>query len=248
MEDLNKILADIPQEGANPFGGVEEETPSESLPEKKEEEVQETDDSKKEETDENVPFHKHPRWIERENELKELKERDDANAREIAELKAMTESRNTGNSTIPEWFSELYGDNETAWNKYNEHEQARTEEIETRIIARQKEEEQKALQETEQWNRWVDTEITSLKDEGNDFDRNKLIKVMLDYSPTDENNNLDFKKGFAIYQALESKPDNGKSKAHKELADKTTATTKGEPVTKDYMTPSDLRNRSWGSL
>lgn len=198
--------------------------------------------------EDNVPFHKHPRWIERENELNELKERDEQMARELAELKALKNS-SPADSDIPPWFSELYGDNQVAWSKYAEHEHNRTVEIENRILARQQESQLKEAQEVEHWNKWVDSEITKLQSDGSTFDRNKLIKVMLDYSPTDANNNLDFQKGLAIYEALEGKSDTAKADARKQLADTATSTsTRGEPTKKDYMTPAELRNRSWGSL
>lgn len=240
MSNIEEVLADVKQEGLEPFADMEE-TPSESLSEKEtapEEEVVQQ---------ENVPFHKHPRWIERENELQELRESNEATARELEELKAMRAV--SSDSDIPDWFVELYGENETAWRKYNEHEQQRTQEIENRILTRQQQEAQQKAQETERWNKWVDDEIKRLEDEGHTFDRNKLIKTMLDYSPTDGDNNLDFNKGMSIYEALEGKQDNKKSEARKAIADTATATsTKGEPTKKDYMTPAELRNRSWGSL
>jgi len=242
-ESLDEILSDVKREGENPFETLDT-TPSESAPEK----VEEAKAEDKEDED-NLPFHKHPRWIARENELSDLRESNEATARELEELKTIKESKtNNSKSDIPDWFSELYGENETAWQKYSEHEQTRTDEIENRILARQQEKAQQQVAEDTKWNKWVDSEIAQLEADGHQFERNKLIKTMLDYSPTDANNNLDFKKGIRIYEALEGKPDSAKSDARKELADKTTATTKGEPVKKNYMTPAELRNRSWGSL
>lgn len=239
MNELEQALADIKQEGTDPFADLEE-TPSESLPEK-----EETVEEKAEE--DNIPFHRHPRWIERENELKELRERDEQTARELAELKASrVEEKDTA---IPDWFVELYGENQVAYNKYQEHEQARTTEIEERILARQREEYQREAQESEKWTKWVDTEVARLEADGLKFDKNKLIKTMIDYSPTDEHNNLSFDKGYKIYEAMEGKPDTAKSDARKQLADTVTkATTKGEPAQKDYMTSNDLRGRSMMSL
>jgi hypothetical protein len=244
MNELEQMLADIPNEGM-------EVTPSESLPEKPTEVVEpvEGDVPTEEKSEDNLPFHKHPRWIERENELNELREREETMSRELAEIKAFKDSVDIVDNDIPSWFSELYGDNQVAWTKYAQHEQQRTEEIENRILARQQEAQVKEAQEGEHWNKWVDSEINKLQSEGATFDRNKLIKVMLDYSPTDANNNLDFKKGYGIYEALEGKPDTVKSEARKQLADTTTATsTKGEPTKKDYMTPAELRGRSWSNI
>ena len=236
MNDLDTILADVEHEGSNPFADLETDTPAESLPAEN-----------KEEKEDDIPFHKHPRWIERENELNELRERDTQTVKEIAELRALSETKS--NADIPDWFTELYGENQTAWDKYSVHEARRTEEIESRIIARQQEAQNKVIEDGVKWDQWVDTEISRLEGQGKSFDRNKLIKTMLDYSPTDANNNLDFDKGLKIYEAMEGKPEVEKSDARKQLADNVSkATTKGEPTKKDYMTAGDLRHRSWSNL
>lgn len=233
------IFADVLKEGSDAFADLEKETPPESQPDK--------EPAVEEKAEENVPFHKHPRWIEKENELKELRARDEATAKEIAELRQMRTT--PSDSTIPEWFRELYGDNQVAWSKYAEREQQREQEIEQRLLEKQDQKQQAAVAEQQRWNKWVDDEITKLAAEGAVFDRNKLIKTMLDYRPTDENNNFDFKAGLKIYQALETQPDPAKSQARKELADKTTVTSvRGEAPKKDYMTAKDLRHRQWATL
>lgn len=243
------FLANVKKEGdTTPFDNLEKDTPPASPTDKEpvKDEPQEGDN-----TPADLPFHKHPRWIERENELKSLRERDEERAKEIADLKAFkeeTSKRYESDSEIPDWFKELYGDNKLAWQKYEQHEKTKEEEIERRVIEKQQQATQQAAAETQHWNKWVDDELEKLKAEGNQFDRNELIKTMLDYRPTDENNNFDFKKGFAIYEALKSKEDPAKSIARKQLADATTTSTKGEPAKKDYSTAKDLRHRSWANL
>ena len=246
--ELKEILADVPTEGSDPFKDMEKETPPESLPETKPEE----DKPKEGEStpEDNLPFHKHPRWIERETELDRLRERDEENTKIIQELAAFKEdySKKTESTDIPDWFRELYGENEIAWQKYSEYEQVRTEEIEKKVIERQEQYQRQALEETTKWNKWVDNEVKKLEDEGKKFDRNELIKTMLDYRPTDENNNFDFQKGYKIHEMLKRKPDTSHSDARKILADTTTKTTGGEKPPKDYMTTNELRRTSWGNL
>jgi hypothetical protein len=247
MSDINEFLGDIKQEGSDPFAEIVKDTQVDSptTEEPKVEEPKEGDVLK----DDNVPFHKHPRWIERENELKTLREQQEENAKVIAELSSLKDEIKPKATVVPEWFKELYGDNEIAYQKYSEHHQKEVEDIEQNLIKRQEDQRIKATQETQKWDKWVTDEIGKLRSEGKEFDENKLKKVMLDYSPTDTNNNLDFQKGYKIYEALETKVDNTeKSSARKELADKVSGTSKGDKPVKDYMTPADLRNKSWGNI
>ena len=243
MTTINEILADAPNE-EDPFAGMEKETPAESptANEPKEGEPKEGDNTPQD----NIPFHKHPRWIERENELKSLREQQAENARVIAELKVAQEEIKPADTSIPEWFRELYGDNQIGWQKYNEHEQAKEQAIEQRLLERQEQARQQKETEVKKWNSWVDSEIEKLQSQGAKFDRNELVKIMIEYAPTTDNN-YDFQKGYKIYEALKSKPDPAHSQARKELADTTTKTS-GEPTKKDYLTSADLRHRSWGSL
>ncbi|MEK7180006.1 MAG: hypothetical protein AAB706_00865 [Patescibacteria group bacterium] len=256
MEDINKVLADVKQEGTDPFAGMEKATPSESPTEKKpEEEVKKEvtpEEPIVEPKDEDVPFHKHPRWIEREKELEELREKDEQRSREIAELTAFKEETSKKlqpTTDIPSWFVELYGDNQVAWAKYSEYERDKEDGIERRFEEKQV---QKAIKQREEEKGWIEfnnREFDKLEGEGKKFDRNRLAKILLDYAPTDvETGNLDFQKGYQIYEALEAKIDPEHSLARKQLADTTTGSQKGEKKAKDYLTNNDLRNRSMGSL
>ena len=241
MEKDDSFLANITREGEL------EVTPTESLPEKETEEEAPAEGEVP--AEDNLPFHKHPRWIERENELKEIREHDAQVMRELEELKAFKQEQSRQTDIgIPDWFQELYGDNEVAWEKYAKREQEREAEIEQRVLSKQIQAQQAQQQETERWSKWVDDEIGKLEAEGHTFDRNKLIKdVMLKYRPTDVNNNFDFKAGIEIYNALEQK-DTTKSQARKALADTQTSSKGGEKPARDYETSTTLRNRSWGSL
>src|SRR5260221_20106 len=101
MTEVDKFLADISVEGDDAFADIGEKAPAESQTEK---EPKETPEEGMNTPEDNIPFHKHPRWIEREGELKTLRETAEENAKEIAELKSIrTEKEPTA---IPEWFKE----------------------------------------------------------------------------------------------------------------------------------------------
>lgn len=254
MSDLNEILADVKQEGdLDPFAALEKDTPSESPTENEPEEEEAPEVGAEESTpeEENIPFHKHPRWIEREDELKELRERDAQREEEFAQLRESIErSRDPESNDIPEHFVELYGDNPLAYQKWKEYEDQRKEEMKQEVIASIRREEEEAVQENQKWNDWVGQNLQTLSDSGKQFDKNELVKTMLEFKPTDSEGNLDFEAGYRIYEALHQKEDtSAKSQARKEIADiVSSARAKGESAKKDYLTPSDLRNKSWASL
>lgn len=244
-------LGDVPREGSDPFTELEKETPSESPsekePEVKSEEVKPEEGANTPEV--NVPFHQDPRWIKREEKIKEFESYKEQTEREIAELKAFREEAKSSQPTdVPDWFKELYGDNQVAWNKYSEHDRVQREDIKREVLKEQELLRQRQTDEATRWNKWVDEEISKLQTDGKQFDRNKLIKTMLEYRPTDDNNNFDFEKGFRIYEALEQKDiDPQKSQVRKQLADIANSS-KGDKKAKDYMTAADLRNKSWNNL
>jgi hypothetical protein len=234
----NEAFADVKTEGTDPFEQFdkERETPAESQPETKQEEV-------KADEEDNTPFHL--RWKEREAKLKEdFEQQLNEVRREVDEKVQKLEPRN---ENIPDWFTELYGANEVAWQKYSERESQREIEIEQRVLAKQEEKRQAETQEVQKWENWVNEQVKSLESEGLKFDKNELIKTVMDYRPTDENNNFDFKAGYKIMEALKAK-DPAVSHARKQIADTMTQSKTGEQPKKDFMTAQQLRNLSWGSL
>lgn len=250
--ELKEILADVKHEGdTDPFAALETDTPSDSPTENEPEETVpvEGDDTQPEaKAEENVPFHEHPRWKAREEELNTLREQAEENARVIAELSA---SREPVDTKVPDWFQELYGDNPVAYAKYSEVETARKEEIKREILESQEQERRQAAEEEQKWLNFVQDGFSGLEAEGKTFDRNELGKFMLDNPITDVAGNLDFKKSLALFERLNpvETVDPAKSLARKQIADTVTRSRpSGDKPTKDYMTPADLRNKSWGAL
>lgn len=265
-----ELLAGIAK--PNTLGDAEEkETPDDSQSENKpdkeepshqgdedksEDESENTEDDKKSEDDKdksedksntddeddkksNIPFHKHPRFKQIIDDNKKLKETIDG----LTSKQDETDKKlSKDNETIPNWFSELYGDNEKAWEMYNDRTKTERKEMKAEILSEIKEEQSKATEETNKWNEWVDDEIQSLKDEGLKFDKNELMKVAVDYKPTDDKGNLDLKKAYDILQMQLVKP---KSNERKKVADGTTKQTKSESKSDEFQTAHSLRNKGW---
>lgn len=249
-EELKDILADVKQEGTS-LEDVLTDTASESPPGtklevKEPEEGDNTPDNAK-----YADFRQHPRWIQREKELDELRARDEQRATELAELSAFRDELyrelETDSGEIPTFFRELYGDNQEAWQAYSAREREREAEITQKVIEAQEERNQQAAVEVEYWNDWVKNQMETLKTEGHVFDENAFGLFMLEVMPTTIDNNLDFEKGMTLYERLNPK-DLAASSARKRLGDATTRTTSKESSSRDYMTPEDFVNKTWNQL
>lgn len=260
---LDEIFADVKKEGSDPFEQLnkEIETPTESQPVKelKEEEpvlgdTPKEDPEKPEENidpskEEDTPFH--IRWQKREEKLKaDFDEKLEAYKRELKQTIEETTKSNE-DSDIPEWFTELYGDNKVAWEKYEQREAAREKEIEQRVLKAYETKQEEQVEQSKKWEKWVDDQVEILESEGKKFDRNELIKTVIDFRPTDEQGNFDLRKGYDIMMAVKGKQDETKTQAsiaRKTIADAATKKTSGDAPKKDYLTPADLRNKSWNQL
>lgn len=251
----NEVLTDVEIEGKDAFAGLGESTPSESSTEKESKE-EKPDQGKNTDEDLTIPFHKHPRWIERENELRTLKEKDEARSKEIEDLKQFkdqySQKQTSLNTKVPEWFSTLYGDNQEAWEKYSEYNKQEREEIKREILEAQQQQVVEAQEQEKYWNNWVDTEMGKLESKGYKFDREELAQVILKTRPTDEKGNLDFEAGYETYIARKGNTapavNTQVSQARKQVADTINKSSRGEPAKKDYMTSADLRDKSWNQL
>lgn len=247
---INEALADVKIEGQDAFGSLGEETPSDSPAEKEQEKVKPVEGDNTQ-AEKEVPFHQNPRWIERENELKTLREKSEIYEKELADLKKFKEqsSQNKSDTKVPEWFSTLYGDNAEAWEKYSEHSKKEREEMKREIFEEQQRQVVQAQEQEKYWNNWVENEMVKLESKGYKFDRGELSQVMLKTRPTDGNGNLDFEAGYETYVARKGPAVNTQqSQARKQVADSVTRSSRGEPAPKDYMTSSELRNKSWSQL
>lgn len=255
------FFADINKEGEDPFAQFdkENETPSESQPENKEDKEEpdqgekpkeDAIDTPKDNTDneEDTPFH--IRWKAQKEKLEqEFNEKLEAYKKEIEQKVESTIKHE--DSDIPEWFIELHGDNPKGWQKYQEREKIREEEIKKSVLQEYEEQQKSKQEESKKWEKWVDDEVNALEAEGKKFDRNELIKTVIEFRPTDENNNFDFRKGYAIMEAIKAKNnvvDKEASNERKKIADIATKSASGDAPKKDFMTPADLRGKTWNQI
>lgn len=273
MTDEN-IMADIAQEGEEvvndedflkPTDGDDEEekeTPAESPTENNQDEDEpsqeggqpsetpsgEKDDNTLDEKPE--PFHKHPRWqaMQSENETLRTQLEDLSGT-----VKDISQSQNTQQEQLPQWWISLAGNDDVSRQAYagfqSQTKQDR-EQVRADLIAEQEQKQQQQQTEQTEWDNWRDTEIQTLKDEGEKFNENELLKVALNMQPSDENGNISLRKSLEILklQKLQNKADSKeKLDAKKKLAGGTVSNNEGESQLKPTNS-GDLRRKSWHEL
>lgn len=197
-----------------------------------------------------IPFHKHPRWISLQNDLKKEKEFRESVTPLLERLGQTPDHRTEETVKIPEWFTELFGENEDAWKKYRAYDSEQRKQLRTEIVKEMQGEQQKLVDDQKKQEKWVDDEVAKLSDEGLKFDRNKLLKIALDYLPTDEDGNISFRKAYDILvmQGAGKELDKPKSEAKKKLADQTMGKGKSSEEKRDYKTSADLRFKTMHDL
>jgi hypothetical protein len=188
------------------------------------------------ETEEEVPFHKHPRFKAITHENRELK----AQIEEFNQWRQTIDQKvqqPTQDAPVPDWFATAFGDNPEAYAALQQFEAEREEQLKTSILQKIEADKSQKKQQDNQIKQFIDGEITKLKDEGNTFDENELKKVVLENKLFDDSGKLNFKAGLMLLKASRSTT----TEAKKELASKTAPTSGGSPVKSDMVTPTELR-------
>ena len=144
---------------------------------------------------------------------KELKEKlDEMEAwRSQIEEERIQRAEQQEQSEIPQWFSDVMGENEDAWKGFMGMTEKMQDQVLNRISTQQTQAQQEEAQLLKQGEEWVDGQIELVKETYGDLsksDLNKLMSIVEKYVPTDADGNLDFIKGYELMKALNPKPDN----------------------------------------
>jgi hypothetical protein len=240
-----------------------EETTPASSPEKKPEDGTATPpvvDKKGE--DDDVPFHKHPRFKELIKSNKELQEQNELLATKIEEINTGLKKGETTNTNVSpadskllSTFEQLYGTNDP--NAFNLWKQATIEAVgynEDKVIEKyeKKLEERKANEQKEldKWKGWVNERVDEVIESKEVLpeERDELLKVMEDYKPTYAEGNLNFHKGAELLKLFKQfKPNT--SKERKKLAGQISSNSSSE-TSNDNSVQSNvsLRHKSFSEL
>lgn len=185
-----------------------------------------------------LPWHKDPRWIEWQDDKKNLTSK-------VEELESRLNHPIESTEEIPNWFTKVYGDDPEIYAQYKEHHKQELAEIKQSAINELKAEEEKSKQELDRYRQEVEDGIAELKAEGHSFDENALKKIVLDEQLFDSNGKFNFRAGLKLMQTPVSNP---AQEAKKQLAGKTAPTTGSTIPKKEFMTSDDLRGKTWRSF
>lgn len=278
VEQEGKIEADPVQADKE-----EKETPAESSAETKPEDDKtaspaekegedETPESKKDESEKGEKpavfsaFHKHPKWRAMNEELGELRKFREV-AQPLLEKLGKPAEKTEETEEMPEWFTEVFGENDKAWGKFQNYNATQRKQLRTDILKEIQDQSQKASDDTKKWDKQIDTELTDIvsddeviakvKELGVDLGkeaqaksfRNELLKLALDYQPIGEDGQISLRKALDILLLTKGKKEpEKKSTEKKEVADKTMKKGKTEEGKKDFKTSFDLQGKSFRDL
>lgn len=195
-------------------------------------------------------FHKHPRWQSLQKELKDLSQFKEQTMPLLEKIATSLESNQDTIPPMPDSFKDAFGENQALWEKQYRYEKQR----EDRLLSAVRQELQTAIQaptrEEKKWNEWVDNSVAELEAEGLKFNRNELMKVAVDYQPTDKEGNISLRKAYDILQLKKSQttPASKPAEKKKEIAGKTMGGKEGTTEVKDYKTWGEMRHRSFADI
>lgn len=259
-EPLKEFLASIPNEGDEVSLGNQDaqegEAPAGSPAEDSQTETAPSPGGANNQEENNVPFHKHPRWIEMRDEKARLEAR-------LAELESRQQQpapqqeapRETAHgSKIPDWFVKLYGENYEAYEAYQEHVREERKAIRDSLEQEERQRAETQRAEAERWNSWAKRSMETIDERhganlmSDESRRKDFLSFVLKYKPTDDSGNIDMVKGWELYQ-LRNSPDPAKASARKAAADRVQSDAKpAEKPKKDYLTSQELRRTDWRDL
>ena len=263
--DIDKELFGKPKEGDK----VETEktptaSPAETKTKTEEPASPQAGENKNTEDDNNIPFHKHPRWKERERQFNETKKQyEDRLAQmeaKLTELGNSSSAKKTSavdTSAIPQWFVELYGDNPLAWQKYEQAQEMQYAQWRDRLVKETEQLDQKEQAQLKEANKFVEDSISKLEEQydidlsyqdGKNSLRNEFLNFMLERRPSTEDGTYDFINGWKWFSETRTKePVDETTAAKKNVAAKTVPSKKAEAASKEFATPNDLRG-DWRTL
>lgn len=192
------------------------EESSESQPEKEKASSSRQDENNTD-SEEKTPFHKHPRWIKTQQELKEMRDK----------VSKFESERTKSTPELPSWWVKQYGDTQESKDRYGlvTQKDGELDWIKNSILSEIDNRTQAEQTQSKEGEEYVDTQLQELSDEGAKFDRNSLLKFMVDFqdefgagSLLDNEGNYDFRKSLKLMERLQEEQEDETTDTKKSLA------------------------------
>lgn len=247
MSESEGFLADIPLEG----GAQKIEDALDSVDKVlQEDKPAESPTEKLDLPDESI-LKKNSAW----EEMRTAREEAEAKARDLeARLSALEKEDIEVEKS--DFVKSLVGENEEVEEKWAKEKISLKEELKQELVREQLDAQRREQEQKEYWAKWTDERLSEVEKEfkvdfkSDESKRNELSKIMLDYSPTDEQGNLDYRKGMKILNELskvKEVEETQKTQMKKNVADATVSKETTAKQNKDYVTTNDIRGKDWRS-
>ena len=166
-----------------------------------------------------VPFHKHPRWIRLQRELKEAREAL-AKKSEVSAPQTVQQVAQSDEEYAPAEFVKLFGDNPEAWKLFKrmkdsdrqQYLQLAEQRFES-LMARQQEEQQRQEESRKQILSNLENELADMSDDaGVDLTnprstvRNQILNIVDEYGLFDGNGVPNLRAAYKLHQKIYAKP------------------------------------------
>lgn len=263
MEVENDFLANVKQEGSleqsdESVNDNIEDSPTETNNDT-ESPPQEGDQTDNTLDEDKLPFHKHPRWQEKQRELEELRNSQAKLMEELETIKAQPKPQfgQPDDVKLPESWVIRYGDSDDSKKAYAKYKSEELPTIKDEIIKEIKAEQDKVKKQEEGFVKWVDDQVQKVASVNDvDFKKNESLKnEFLDFMnkrrPTDAQGNIDFINGWQWFSEIKEAHSSDKTlkqEQKKKLANMTGADTKPEQSKDKTMSAKELRYRGWTDL
>lgn len=188
---------------------------------------------------------------------KEIRERAEKAEADKALLEEKLKNLDKGEAKS-EFVSALVGDNKDVEEKWLAEKASLKEEVKRELVQAELDAQKKDQEQKEYWLNWTNDRLSEVEKEfkvdfkTDESKKNELSNIMLDYSPTDEQGNLDYRKGMKILNDLtkvREVEEKSKTQVKKNIADSTISKQPSSEKNKDYLTTNDFRGgRGWRSV
>ena len=249
------FLADIPLEG----GAEKVEDALDSVEKELQESKEKSEDKPAESLAEKLELPDEEKLAvqKRNSAFEEMRTAREEAERKASELEArLSALEKEGSPEKSEFVSSLVGDNEDVEKVWAKEKQSLKEEVKQELVREQLDAQKKVQEEKEKWTKWTNDRLSEVEKEfkvdfkSDESKKNELSKIMLDYSPTDEQGNLDYRKGMKILNELSRVKETEKhssTQAKKNIADATVSKETTVQQNKDFVTSNDIRGKDWRS-